>query len=199
MRRSNAAHSQVSGAREGERRCFRFKGEAEIEHGFVANGIHGDRLEKQVHRCRLQATHEVLPKAVTCVLWFHGPHRNIHFGQSRTSSKNQGVDAGNTFIAESECAVEIPDVMDINGHKARPSAAIESQPNFSDGRNLARHRSFHLDAEAACPFDVDGTKLMVEQAAFLELSLVPVDFLRVVKNILLSALAGELEFTSHQK
>ena len=89
--------------------------------------------------------------------------------------------------------------METNGHGARPSAAIESQPDLSHGRNAAGHRSLHLDADPACLFDVDGTELMVERAAFLELSLVPADFLCVVKNVLLIAFAGELEFAGHQE
>ena len=96
-------------------------------------------------------------------------------------------------------AVEISDVVEVNGHQARPSAAIESQPNFGDGRNAAGHRSLHLDAETAGPFDVDGTKLMVEQAACLKLSFVPADFLRMVKYVLLGAFADELEFAGHQE
>jgi hypothetical protein len=40
---------------------------------------------------------------------------------------------------------------------------------------------------------------MVEQAAFLELPLVPADFVRVVKNVLLIAFAGELEFAGYQE
>ena len=96
-------------------------------------------------------------------------------------------------------AVEVPDVIEPNRHRARPSAAIKSQPNFRDGRNVTGHRSHHLDANAACPFDVDGTKLVIERTAFLELPLVPPDFLRVVKKVSLIAFSGELEFAGHQE
>ncbi len=41
---------------------------------------------------------------------------------------------------EPECVVEIPDVVETNVYKARPSAAIESQLNFSDNRNETEAR-----------------------------------------------------------
>ena len=89
--------------------------------------------------------------------------------------------------------------METDGHHALLSAAIESQPDLSDGRNVAGHRSLDLDADAPGSFDVDGTELMVEEAACLELPLVPAGFVRVVENVLLIAFTRELEFAGHQE
>jgi len=89
--------------------------------------------------------------------------------------------------------------METNGHRAWPSATIESQPNLSDGRDPVGHRPRHLDNHTAGPFDVDGTELMVERAAFLELSFVQVDFRGMVKNVSLIASTDKLEFAGHQK
>ena len=79
--------------------------------------------------------------------------------------------------------------METNGHRAWLSAAIESQPNLSDGRNLVGHRPRHLDAHTAGPLDVDRPELMLERAAFLELLFVAADLLGMVQNVLLIAFA----------